>query len=382
MKMAESMFDNKLFLQYLAAAGNDISSGGGLGAGINAVTQQNISAQNFAKLLKTVLGPDGTKATLSNAGINLTVPKETALFKSMLGEGDVPFQANMSLDSAASAPIVPTQEKQVPTPNGGSPVLNPFVEGQPNTGLNVSGPDLAGLSPKDIASAIGLKQNQEELKSKTIAQIQDMAYKTSLMENIKSEIDTRTPRFEIPGVGKVIAKQYIDWQKLMQEKKPNEAKLYEYAIGQGFKGSFIDFENRTQTAHKKDYDEAVKSGYSGDFNTWMLSMAKAGAINLGDKVAEKKAFSELQGQDYFNNPDWTKDIEKTVQAFDKEQAWLIPEEQRPLARAKTKVKAIEDKISAGGGAVQKVVMDKDGKTMIWTVKWPTGDIKIVKQAVK
>ena len=301
-----NLLQNKLFLQYLSGAGADISSGKGLGANVNNITQQNISSQNMAKLLQQVLGPDGTKATLSNTGINLTIPKETALFSNLL-QGTEPgglwegMAAPLGTPKEANAAPVAT-----PSMGGGSSVANPFDETV--SSFNPTASDLAGLTAQDISSVIGAKMQRD-------ASIADSVYKGKLSENIDSEIAARTPRFEIPGIGKVNASQYLDWQKLQQSNKPTEAKLYEYALQQGFKGSFMEFKDSAITTHKKDYDEAVRGGYKGSFNTWMTQMAKAGAINLGDKVAEKKALGGAQSQLDVMSPDYARTVSsKTVDA--------------------------------------------------------------------
>ena len=76
------LLQNKLFLQYLAGLGADLSAAGAdtskgfQPTNVNAITQQNIQSQNMMKLLKSLLGPDGTKATFRKTGINLTIPKE------------------------------------------------------------------------------------------------------------------------------------------------------------------------------------------------------------------------------------------------------------------------------------------------------------------
>ena len=51
-----SLLENKLFLQYLAGAGADISAGNPIGQNVNAITQQNIQSQNFAKMLAKMMG--------------------------------------------------------------------------------------------------------------------------------------------------------------------------------------------------------------------------------------------------------------------------------------------------------------------------------------
>ena len=399
------LFQNKLFLQYLAGAGADLAAyGGNTDKGfqpnaINAITNQSIQTQNMAKLLKTLLGPDGTKATFSNTGMNLTVPKESSMFSDILGGGDGTFKVDQSLVPSTT----PT-----PTPNnssvgGGSSVANPFVISQPE--MNISASDLAGLTPKDIASAIGMKQAQDQLKQQSYKDMVDAfykgstmqkdataapienAYKDALTKKALADIENDKAIYQVPGSDVMLnAKDWIAYQKLSKENQPAAIQVYEYAktaAGGNFKGSLVEFQNSATTTHMKDYEEAVASGYpKGKFNQWMLEMAKAGAINLGGKLEEKKALSELEGQLYFNNPKWTEDINKQTAEFDKNQAWLVPEKDRPLAKSKVIVKTIEDKIAAGSGAIQSVTIDKDGKTMVWTVKWPSGDVKTIKQAVR
>lgn len=310
-KMAENtetgLLQNKLFLQYLAGLGADLSAAGAdtskgfQPTNVNAITQQNIQSQNMMKLLKSLLGPDGTKATFSNAGINLTIPKESQMFSNILqGTGEGGVWEGMA--PPLGAPKI--QPNQASMQGGGSTVVNPFVENQ--SSFDISPSDLAGLTTQDISTVLGMKMKRDE-------NIADSAYKAKLMENIDSEIEARRPKFEIPGIGAVNASQYMDWLRLNNEKKPNEAKLYEYAIAQGFKGSFEDFENRTKTTHMKDYEAAVQGGYKGDFNTWLTQLAKAGAINLGAEIEKKKALGGVQSQLDVMSPDYARNIiSKTV----------------------------------------------------------------------
>jgi hypothetical protein len=371
-----NVLQNKLLLQYLSGIGNSMAEGKGIAPGANTVTQQNISAQNMMNMMRQLLGPDGSKAIFSNTGMNLTVPPDQVnnLFGSALGNSlgtDKRVGYSPELTTPAQPPsATPTQ---VPVQGGGSSVANPF-DGSGNSGLNFSASALAGLSTQDIATALGMQMKQKEA-------IADRPYKDLLVDNLRSEISAREPKFEIPGVGKVNATQYLTWEKLNKENKPNEVKLYEYAVGQGFKGSFMDFKE-SATTHKKDYSEAVKGGYKGTFNNWLLEQAKAGRsiISLDAKLGEKKAMSELEGQLYFNDPKWVDDINKLAADFDKNQSWLIPEKDRPLAKARIVVKGVKDKIEGGGGIIQDAI--QSGSTMTWTVKWPSGDIKKIKQSIK
>ena len=327
MDKIDNIFQNKLFLQYLSGLGGAINAGQPIGPAINNITQQNIQSQNIMNMLQQLLGPDESKATFSKAGINLTIPKENAMVADTLKGTASPAQ-NI-------APVSPTP---IPSQRDGSVISNPF------TG-NFSASDLAGLTPQDIISVLGMKMRQEELKV-------DKEYKEAVS---KAALNKNT--------------------------SPNEVRLYQYAVGQGYKGSFVDFKNSGVPNPYKEYEAAVKDPR---FNKWLLEQKKAGATNisLGEKISEKKAMSELEGQIYFNNPKRTEDINKLVQAFDKGSAWRISKEDRPLARAKVIVMGIEDKIAAGNGTIKEVIMDKDNRTMIWTVQWPSGDIKKIKQTIR
>ena len=327
----DNIFQNKLFLQYLSGLGGAINAGQPIGPAINNITQQNIQSQNIMNMLQQLLGPDESKATFSKAGINLTIPKENAMVADTLKGTASPAQN-----------IAPASPTPIPSQRDGSVISNPF------TG-NFSASDLAGLTPQDIISVLGMKMRQEELKFNREA------------NKAASEAASKAA--------------------LNKDTTPNEVKLYQYAVGQGYKGSFVDFKNSGIPNPYKEYEAAVKNPR---FNKWLLEQKRAGATNisLGEKINERKAMSELEGQLYFNNPKWTEDINERVQAFNKGPAWRFSKEDRSLARSKVIVRAIEDKIAAGNGTIKSVIIGKDNRTMIWTVQWPSGDIKIIKQTVR
>lgn len=331
----DALLQNKLFLQYLSGMGADIASGGTGAAGANAITQQNIQAQNMAKMLKQFLGPDGTKATFSNAGINITVPKETELFSSLLG-GSGPYKVNNSLATPSAL-------------SGGSNIVNPFVSSQ----SDYPSADLAGLTSQDIISAFGMKLKQDELKQQTINQAIDQMYKGQLIKESEARTALETPVYSIPGHPeiKLTPKQYLDYEKLIKENKPNEVKLYEYALGQGFKGSFMEFRDSAKTTHQKDYDAAVKGGYKGNFNDWMLAMAKAGALNLGEVVEREKAKKGVEAETYFSSGDFLKDTEKKLEKYRKDVLWNAPKGEKARKELEFKAKQAIDAAEARGYTV-------------------------------
>lgn len=112
-----ALSQNKLLLQYLAGAGADISAGNPIGGNVNAVTQQNIQAQNFAKLLQRMLGgnvPEGGKITMDTKGMKMDIPQ------SALGN----LQSGMA--NANEGAKLPGGSGTAWTPENVPSVFNPF----------------------------------------------------------------------------------------------------------------------------------------------------------------------------------------------------------------------------------------------------------------
>ena len=391
-----NLLQNKMFLQMLSAAGSDVSQGTG-GTNLNAAVQGNIQSQNFAKMLKQLLGPDGSKATFSKDGLTLTAPQESSLFSSILGDkyfantpeaGQSVTPSNTAVgggfDQATFNAQSPEQRRTSFDARWGGPTLNPFVEGQ-SSGMNLdfSAADLAGLTPQDISTALRMKMKQDELQKQTVQQVYDNMYKGKLMEQIDAQVATQSPRFEIPGLGKVNASQYLDWEKLNRESKPNEAKLYEYALRQGYEGSFVDFMDRAKTTHKKDYDEAVKGGYKGPFHNWMLEMAKAGAINLGEFTEREKTKKDIEAESYFSSGKFNADLDKKLEKYTKDELWNIPEAGKPAKIAEFKITKALDELEARGYTVnRRYWLDADKSIAAIDVTSRTGNKETIKIRVK
>lgn len=358
----EGLLNNKLFLQYLSAAGQDILAGEPIGKNVNAVTQQNIQSQNFMKILSKMLGSGG-KATIDKDGLSFKAPTETikGVFGSegMLGEHkavpepgvEIP-KTNQNQSNLSAFNLTPSQLGNV----------NPFVGSQ--SGITAS--DLAGLTTADISNIMQLGLGAEQLKQKKVNDIIDAMYKTAKISKINKEMEGKDER--------TVAQ-----------------KNYEYARAQGYKGSFESWEKDARTTHMKDYEEAVKSGYKGSFQTWLEKMATLGGvkISLSEKLTEMKEKEGLKGQLYFKNPDWIDDLGKYINGKEVRQKVLgAPgkgdEYNRNVAKIKTEetVGYIEGKVTAGGGEIVSRDYDKSTRTVTWTVKWPSGDTEKVKYVFK
>jgi len=368
-----NLLQNRLFLQFLSGAGGAISSGQPIGPALNQITQQNISSQNYLKLLQKMLSgeevPEGGKVMMDSKGTKIDIPK-TALkeFGSDLG-GIAP-----DLGGPSTASDTRTQDQ---TKLRQLEALNPFPSSQPS----ISAADLAGLTPQDISQALQFKFGQEKLEEEKINSLIDRMYKSALMTKaLRPEALDEPFPVNVPGVGKVTQRQ---WSSL-----PTDERAYALFVASSKK--LGDEEPMT----KKEYDlldptdkekflrAAMKDP---DLMEAARGLAKAGAtrISLGEQLAKKKAFGELEGQLYFKNPKWIDDVSKHI-ASDKvqDETYLLRPEQRTAAIERETVKYIESKIVAGDGTIKDVKWAKDGRTLIWTVLWPSGDRETIKYGIR
>lgn len=278
-----NLFQNKLFLQYLSGAGAAMQQGEPIGPTLNKTTQQNIGSQNYMNLLKKMLGgeiPTGGKMTMDEKGLKLEAPKE-------------------ALGGMGGGMVKP----------GGD--VNPSA-----SPLDVSSADLAGLTPEMISQALQFKFAQDEMSRKSLSDVVDMRYKGALIKEAEARTKAATPSITIPGTDiKVNSKEYLEWYKAATKDERTAAiKNFEYARTKGFKGSFEQFQDNAKTGHQKDFEAAKADGYEGSFNEWMLDMAKAGAINLGEVVERKKATEDIEAQSKVTSAEFLSKMEKEARA--------------------------------------------------------------------
>lgn len=296
-----NLLQNQLFLQYLSSLGSAISADQPVGPALDKVTQQSIASQNFMKMMSRMLAgdiPEGGKITVDGKGTSMVIPSNL-LGTKLAGEAGIKG-------------TTPAQPTQTPTM---SDYLNPS-----NSQSGFSASDLAGLTPKDISTVMGLKLTQEDIGRKRISEVADMIYKAAKLEE--------------------------------------------------------------GTTKQRDYEYARSQGYQGTFEEWVTDLAKASAIKIGDITAREKAKAGLKGQLYFKDPDWTGDLGKYLDSEDVQNR-IFQSDNPDQVRATESVKFIENKITGGGGEIVGSKWADESKTTIeWTVKWSTGDTTTVKYKVR
>uniref|UniRef100_A0A6H1ZAN1 Uncharacterized protein n=1 Tax=viral metagenome TaxID=1070528 RepID=A0A6H1ZAN1_9ZZZZ len=361
-----NLFQNKLFLQYLSGAGGAISAGQPAGPVLDKITQQNIASQNFMKMLQQMMGDAASSKTSSKATLDGTKLKyETDM--SELGKELFPGAAGMA-GAGGSAGL----GKMEMNP------LNPFASPA------MSGADLAGLTPENISQALQFKFMGQEMENKKMSDLVDMIYKRALTEQAMTATTAAKPIFTVPGTDiRLNSKEYLNWYKEANKDERTAAiKNFEYAQERGYRGDFEQFQDVSKTAHQKDFAAARKDGYTGSFNEWMLEMAKAGAINLSEIVERKAATEDVSAKKYFTDPKGlVRDVDKHINSEEVQNQlmkYIKDPRQREIETIRAKEKFIVSKINASGG---KIVDQKlDGRTFVFTVKWPDGTTSEVRHA--
>ena len=334
--------NNQLLLQYLTGASNDLLQGQPIGKNVNAVTNQNITAQNYAKMLQQLLA-GGSKINMTATGMKLDVPN-TAL--SSPGSGD-----QTGTTQAGPGPGIPTYQPGTNEENRGLPGLGfDNAQGppsaQPVTGPsgitpsnnsvmsqllggsnpsssplgNITASDLAGLSPQDISSAISHGERKDVFEKSKVNDVYDNAYKLALIDNMqgskqaKMEAAIRTAPLEVPGLGTL---SFDTWKTL-----DAKTKAYSYyafytknRIVQGLQPageeilSYNEFINQSTPNTMEQYYKLAQE--DPEFKKFYFESKSAGAtqINVGER---ERTEATVKNESYINSPDG---LSKDLQAI-------------------------------------------------------------------
>jgi hypothetical protein len=406
-----SLFQNKLFLQYLAGFGADLSAAGAdtskgfQPTNVNAITQQNIQTQNAAKampkflqMIKEALNP-GSDASLnlSKKGVTAIYPGDSEMAKSFLGGEEYSLEGIPSL----------SMDSKIGKAPGGATTTNPFDSGQ----IDFSPSDLAGLTPQDLSSALsgalniqGMvtqgKQYEEDLKDKRVQASFDRMYKGKQIEDIESQIKHReTPKldpldqpFAINALNKKGGTSLREWNSLTESEKNYQLYLY------GSKKALDEGEPLTRQEFKNlDPPEQIKlfEYFKTHPKTYKLAkeykQAGATQINIGEAVKKQEALDQLKSRQYFKSGEMNKDLNKYLEG-DEVQRTLnavrgkAGSEEYKQGRSRElvniKAKFAVESITSRGGTILSSRWDKDKVTAVWKVQWSDGKTEEVKARLK
>ena len=362
-----SLLQNKLFLQFLAGFGSDVSaygtdtSKGFQPTNLNAMVQQNIAAQSYMKLLKQLLGPDGSKATFSKDGINLTLPQESSMLSSILqGTGPGGVWEGMA------APLGTPRGLTGAAPRRDVDAVNPFVSSQ----SEISAADLAGLTPQNISQALSGALDIETLKRKSVSDVVDALYKQSLTgyyealtekERRPGEVGRPFPIL-VPNVGEVSLEE---WKALPKDEQDYAIYLHgSKAIGDKDPMTREEFESLEPTEHERLLRSLLKHP---DLLGVEKALREAGAtrIDLSTKLTEKKALSEVDRQNEVMRPGFHQEVLEDLQKDTR--AWRSTSEAEEFAKATGKT--FEQARSIIQKAKHREAMDKQIRQAFPGAKW-------------
>lgn len=164
-----------------------------------------------------------------------------------------------------------------------------------------------------------------------------------------------------------------------KDERTAEIKNYEYAVAQGYDGTFEEFKDNARTTHLKDYQAAVASGYEGGFHQWMMELRKAGAtnINLGQQTEKEQMQKQVASEEYFTSPKFGDDISKHLGSV---RTKIMSSDNPDKQAAVETIKFIEAQLSSSGGQILGV--RREGSSVIWTVKFPSGRTKEVRRVIQ
>lgn len=279
--------ENQMLLYYLSGIGGALGGEGSVASAIGGITQQQIQTQNFQKLLKTLLAGGG-KFSMDKEGVNLKAP--TSAFRdtdlAIPGADDslssggfstgIPYKGMMKPPSG----ITGNMGGVSPTPRSELETLNPSA-----SPLDASGADLAGLTPDMISQALQLKFARDEFERKTISDLMESVYRDVAIKKMQAETAAITPSIDIGGGTKLTQKQFIDWYKASTKDE--------------------------RTAAFKNYEAAKAEGYEGNFEDWMMSLAKA-AGGIPEFAAKRRIGKEIDIESELSGPDFAQSVREDL----------------------------------------------------------------------
>lgn len=429
-----NLFQNKLFLQYLAAEGQDLMQNTP-GKNLNAVTQQSIASENYVKLLKRMLAGEaipGASMTVDEKGrtfklaheslkpvsqvtppMSATTPTaggvdQNRLMQMLSGGNFSPFPTSQQVEAPVPAGsnvegVVPTQATQAPAVQDPTMQLMTQLLAGGNTDYgaafgNMSKSDLAGLTPEMVSSALQFKMQQEQIGKKNIFDVMDLMmrgkelgvrapYMKALTDEAIDRVASNQPIVQINGLPYSMA-EYLKWQQIQKENLSTNQKDYStYAAQETAAGrtpkSFEEFLNNNFTTDIKNYrlyteQEKAAGRTPKNFDPWLTEHegSRATRISIGEKAqgaaATARATSTVDAQSQVSDP------AKRNTAIQKGFSNLGMDDQLTLQTGTPAEISSVKNISAAQTIEEQIIAaggrivgrDKNAKQMTWKVVWP------------
>lgn len=387
--------------------------------------KSRMQSRNYAAMLQKILGgmPSGAElkaAAGANGKTTITMPtasiqnnQDLPGFSSDVGNMN-PFieQQPQSVGGVVSPTPAPTSAPAT-TPTSGGGFVNPSM-----SPLNINaGANLEGLTPENITEALQLGQGQQHIgiageelgirkadlamrqESQPLerlliaAQIRHATAQSTKLE-AGEPLDQLYP-VPVPGIGAVTQRQ---WEHIPEKDRAYSLYAYQAKI-LGFASDKImsrsQWDDFTPTEHTRLLKQLQ---IDPQLMATELKLREASKTDINLGVEKKKEMNKLEGESYFVDPknltnDLAKhlnteevknkidDAEMSSRNRDKKLRAAENKAAGSIARFSEHAGFIENQIKAGGGEIVNTKYSSDYRTLIWTVKWPSGTTSTIKRDV-
>ncbi len=382
-----SLLTNRLFLSYLSKSGAALNPQAG---GIDALTQQLIGAANAKDLqdrnrreLRALLSGKGVTESISDPGSPLqkvTQTKDKTLLElADLGVEGGSSEGGQSIAGGGAERAVLKQLKEENSNFGG--ILSNPSSGQSGASYQ----ELAGLSAEDISrisrdaiatetGIAGIKYRQalgEQARAQASA-IPIQAGTRRLAEMRKWQESIRRAPFEVDM-------SFTEWKSL--DSKTKAYHYYAYNAKQNDE-AVLDFNEWDRQADPTTIEQIynVAKDDKGFRDFYFKQKALGGGLDLKERGKIQEQTADIKSKKFFTDP---KGLSSTVRkrlSSDEFQNKIFSLSESD--RDKTTVQEAENEsvrlIKNSGGTI--VDSRVEGRTFIWTVKWPDGSTSEVKYA--
>lgn len=237
-----------------------------------------------------------------------------------------------------------------------------------------------------MSQAVQIKQNQDQLRMKSLTDISDMMYKSALSKQALANAEhLARPEPEDEPSGIMYNGNQLSWREL-KAFPPNDRSYLIYKQGAINQGTDIMDQSEWETLKPTEQEKLLRSVMKDPkLKSVWLEGKKAGAtkLSIGEKL-EQARLTDLgkasrAGEIDYLSGDYTKRLDKYMNSEAVQNQILFGDTGGKYTpkQIETGIKLdwIEKDIKAKGGKIiGEPKISEDGRSMIFTVKWPESDI--------
>lgn len=318
---------------------------------VNDMTRQQIQTENQMDLMKNLLSGNvpGGKATIDDKGMKIDIPKSMLSQEGMNAPAGIGTSQDTKMTGQMSTTPQLQQQGQSQLSNQNLKDFASLLGGNsPFDFSQISNADLTGLTPQNVQNAINTALAVKASGQQKVKDVVDMKYKQALINQARA------------NTAQTLAPE--------QESRTSAVKNYEYAVDQGFDGTFKEFQETAKTAHQKDYERAKDEGYDGSFHDWLLEMneSQRDKITIGEKVSERE---KAKSTAYLQSPKFQKDLEEYMESdIVRDRLFTTKQDNKERTKQELAIDWMLNSIRGVGGTPTDYNWEGDRLTIKYTTK--------------